>query len=373
MRILFLSPINSIFLHELSKRLIERCNATIFILDLFNDVFVNAQDNDIRYIKVKKKPNRLIRNLLFIKNVIKYRSYIKRADLKFDICNIHYVDSRYIFIINFFKKRIPKLFASIYGADFYYYKKYKFFLTRILDKADKITFTNEFMEMNFLKEFEQYREKTTILHFGLSNLELLNKFYNDNRTLYKKKLNFPLDKKIVLCGYSSSPFHQHLKVINSLVKVETSIWDKVFLVFPMTYGGYADQVSKVKEALSHTRFDFAILENYLSDEDIASLRFATDIMLNVPVYDQLSGTLQENIFIGNTVIAGTWLPYKVFDDMGVDYIKVDSIENVGIVLKENIESVRIINKQKNKEIIWNFSNWDICLQKWINLYTQKIS
>lgn len=373
MRILLLSPVKNIFLYELCSRLLKKPEFEIYILDIFNGVFINVREHDIRYYKIPKRPNRILRNIRAISNVIKYRRYFLKQRLFFDVANIHYVDSRYVFFIKFLKKRAKKLIASVYGADYYFYKKYHFTLKYILKRCDRITFANPKMESAFHNDFKGFVGKTTDIHFGLSSLENLSKFNKSNQLEFKAKLGFPSNKKAVMIGYSSSPFHQHLEVIEALNRLKPDLKEQIYLVVPMTYGGYTEQIRKVNQSLDKAGFEFKIFEKYLSEEEIVALRYATDIMLNLPVYDQLSGTFQENLFVGNIIIAGDWLPYSTFDELGADYIKVKSITEVTDALSNIIKTKPNINIEQNRKIIWEFSNWGSCLMNWVSIYTERNS
>jgi len=108
----------------------------------------------------------------------------------------------------------------------------------------------------------------------------------------------------------------------------------------------------------------------MPDREIALIRKASDVFINVQVTDQFSGSMQEHLFAENVVITGDWLPYKTLDERGVFMRKVSSVDDVGrelLHVAHNLDSLRK-NCLINPDIIWELSSWEKNIQSWVGLY-----
>ncbi len=142
----------------------------------------------------------------------------------------------------------------------------------------------------------------------------------------------------------------------------------------MTYGNnnilkYSESIIEVFQG---SGIEHKILSTYLTDNEVAHLRNASDIMIQLQPTDQLSGAMQEHMFAENVVITGSWLPYQVLEDEGVYFRKVDTIPQINndlLYCLKHLEEEQ--QKAKgNKEIIYSLSSWPVNIEKWNNLYVK---
>jgi len=101
------------------------------------------------------------------------------------------------------------------------------------------------------------------------------------------------------------------------------------------------------------------------------LRLSTDIAVNIQVSDAFSATVQEQIFAGSIVIAGSWLPYSLLKEQGIYFVETgpdslaESIENC--IAEFKVSQAECIN---NRERIRILSSWQSAVTDWVNIYSE---
>ncbi|MEW6528197.1 MAG: glycosyltransferase, partial [Spirochaetota bacterium] len=368
MKITFVSNNISIFIEELIENLRKTNSFNIYNLFIYHKPNEYILENNLNYNLYAAKLN--FRNdivkdkiLGFPIKIFKYFviKRIIREQLKCDILHIQYLSPTNRFFWKSFKKISQKIVITIWGSDFYQAtNKTKKKLKKMIKECDAITFTNPIMVNDFLNYYKDIdlSNKIHVIPFGLKVLDILkNKLIISEQA--RKDLGFPQNKIVLVVGYSSNPIHQQAKIINLLNTLDPIYKDKLFLVLPMTYGN--DEYRSIIEKLLFTsEIKSTILKEFMSYENIAKLRVATDIMINLPITDQFSGTMQEHMYAGSIVITGSWLPYHIFWEKGV-YAEIistmDNLTNKLLYVLENLNELRDKTK-KNKKIIWELSSWE---------------
>ena len=77
---------------------------------------------------------------------------------------------------------------------------------------------------------------------------------------------------------------------------------------------------------------------------------------------------------GSVVITGNWLPYQVLRDLGVYFIGIDHLTDIGetlVTCLENLDQEKIQCKN-NPEIIYDTSSWNNTINSWIKLYSKQM-
>ncbi len=296
----------------------------------------------------------------------------------YDVCHIHSLDATYGPLIGILSKKAKHIVISVYGSELYdsLWKYFRILQRQLIDRAEVITFTNPRTSIDFLKVFgDRYRTKIRVIGLGTTPLEKINELIDEPRTDSRVKLGLPQNSIVVTCGYCGQSLHQHLKMLASIRNVSPSLPDNLFLVFPMTYGATPEYRNLVMRALADSGFRYKIFDMFMSDDDVARLRRATDIMINVPETDQFSGSMQEHVYAGNVVINGSWLPYDLLYDNGVFALKATTVDEVGLLLVNAIENYQVLaaRSQKGKDAIWALTSWEANTPKWIELYRELAS
>lgn len=302
---------------------------------------------------------------------IKYSRILKlvKSIGHYDIANVHFVQPYLPLFWKEIKKKAEKTILSVWGSDFYRVgHQTRRRLYKIFKECDAITFTNEQSRRDFISYYNDFENKSRVCSFGLETLEIIKRTEAEKNEI-KKKFLIGDNKIVISCGYASTAGQQHEKIINVIKELDASISGKCMFVFPMTYG---DKIyrSKIEQKLIKSGIDYRILKDFMSYEDIAWLRLITDIMVHIPVTDQFSGSMQEILFAGNIVITGDWLPYRVLYEKGVFLLSTNAPENLSDVLVYAIENLKELKKRtnKNQDIIWNLSSWEVNAGKWLELY-----
>ncbi len=289
---------------------------------------------------------------------------------KYDIINIHYISSITTIFWKQMKKKAKCTVLSFWGSDFYQSTdSHKSKMNRMLNECDNITFTSNGMLNEVSKYYNDYKEKMSINRFGLDTLELLDKLEEKDMNLFRIKFSIPKDKTIVMCGYSSTPYHRHKDIIHTLTEIDDTILSKCFFIFPMTYGNkkYRNEIISL---LSATSFNSLVLDEFLTPMENACLRKTSDILINLPLSDQFSGSMQETLYAENIVLTGSWLPYEELLSQGIYMHSIEAFNNFSeelIFIVKNLNSFKL-KTSKNKEIIRTFSHWSNTIDCWRDLY-----
>ena len=140
----------------------------------------------------------------------------------------------------------------------------------------------------------------------------------------------------------------------------------------MTRGADTNYIEKVKQALGNSGYEFTLLSGrYLSDKEIAQIRNATDIVLQLSLFDGFSRSIIECLCAKSVVIYGNWLGYEQYmgpsSYMGVE---VSSIENGITKLVEVVNNIDSFSPilEKNHEFGRHHTMWSECIKDWVNVY-----
>jgi glycosyltransferase involved in cell wall biosynthesis len=363
MKALIIGNYKSVFAKELQSELAIR-GVDIYLLDfetlkLYKDENIVDEGYSRSFDKYHKLPKiHMIYRMYYISKFL-------RSNF-FDVVNIHTARVIYTSILPFLTKQ--KLVVTIYGSDFY---RMGFRVRKIqkmlYKKADAITFTNPLTKQGFLEYYQDFKDKSIVCRFGLKTLDFIDKNRDKDRLYIKEHLGYSLDKIIVTCGYNATNGQQHEKIIENIVKLNSKILDKIQFIFPMTYGDSAHK-EKIKKMLQETSLDYKVLEDFLFGDDNANIKLCSDVMVNILKTDSFSGSMQEFLYANNIVITGSWLPYELFDQLGVYYHKIDSSEMLADKLTEVLGNLNKTKTKKNIQIIRSLSSWDNNIQSWIDAY-----
>jgi len=364
MKVLLIANSKVVFGRELQTQLVQR-NINAALLDFeFLSLVDSDQNNDFKYSNLFNKFRKIPKLSMFFR-----MWYIKKViqDNRFDVINIHISRWPYLMILPWLTRR--RFVITFYGSDFYRTSDFtKKIQINLYKQADALTFTNPNTKKSFLEYYKKFQSKSYVCRFGLQTLNFINKNKNKDRQEIKKDLGYSTDKIIITCGYNSTKEQQHDIMIDSICKLPKNVLNSAQFIFPMTYGDTAHK-EKVKLKLNSMNFDYIVLEDFLYTDKNANIKLASDIMINILETDSFSGSMQEFLYANNVVITGNWLPYQVFDDAGVEYIKIDNINELSRTLERAISSgSKLFDTTKNTKIISDLSLWDNTIEKWISVY-----
>lgn len=301
----------------------------------------------------------------FIKNANRVKKIIGPCDT----INYHFTHYSFALFDVLFNSSAKKI-ASIWGSDLYKATGLKRHLNWFFYKrCQVVTATNVKALSEFQRVYPKHSGNYCVNTFGLVLLDYLEN--QSGKNLYED-VSGKFDKTVCL-GTNASPFQNHLKVIDSIANIDRAILSKQFFILPMTYPKNALYITQVKEALKKANISFLIIDEYMTLEQLADLRRATDILIQVQDTDQLSGAMQEAIYAGAEVITGEWLPYEVFSDLGVRLEKVSSLSEVGSKLTSILrkDPMPLVEFQTRSDAIYKLSSWKVATEKWVALMHER--
>ena len=381
LKILILGNISSTFILNYVKELKAKMNCEI---DIFTEP-IQSQEKEyvkqfIRYFdniyEISKYNNEIINRIPKIRGILQIKNIANQIDNlgNYDICHIHYLSIEYGYLYKQIRNRCKKLIISIWGSDFYRTnwreKKVQY---NIIKYADRITFITKQTKEEFRKYFKKIdKDKLKIKKFGSTPLGILRNIEHISKKDCKKSFDISANSIVVTCGHNASQGNEHIKIIKSIEIVKHKLPDNILFLFPFTYGCVRKYFLKVKGLLDKSNLNYRVLTDFLSDYEVAQLRKASDIMINLPISDQLSGSMQESLYTGTIVITGDWLPYKILEEKGIFMLKVSSVGEVGEKLLYSVNNLRNLKEscKGNSQIIWNISSWDKNINDWIQMYKE---
>lgn len=308
--------------------------------------------------------------------------FLLRCEKKYDVIQFKWLKNTIIlsslFIGGFGKRRIGMFWGGELESQklFFSKKVYLYFLSKFSKQMDQLVYLTE-ESYEKLKKVISEPEKLTQALYGSSILkELQNAESEERGSNYKSKWGIDSSKTTIGIGYSGKDIHQHFEVIETL-RNDADFWKRkeefVFLL-PMTYGAGKAYVEKVTRQLKEYNFQFKIIQEKMSDIEVAEIRMATDIFIQVTKFDGRSSSVIEYIMAGSVMISGNWLPYKVFKDRDLYFHEVAQIpgsELPGLVLyiRNNFDSERSRAFQNREK--WGFNEtWEGVIPDWLAIYKQ---
>jgi len=362
------------FVENLSAELVKQ-NYEVHILDHEQHILVNYNKNSsqqlIKFLPSIVPYTRSFYRLFLLKQIDKkYKHIFSKLTGKYDVTFILYHFDKLNKYANLISKTSNRLVISYAGSDFLNVSdSIKEENRQLLDEAHTIAFNNPYMKEDFIKHYDNYREKIKITGFGLSNLSIIAKL-KKQESLFKTKtlLSIPTNKIVISVGYTGDERHRHLDFFKLIKDVPKIIKDRLFFIMPMTYINSDTYIKRVSQEAEKQSLSYKIFDKRLSDNDICRIRLATDIAIHIASMDQSSASMLEHIFSGNVVIAGNWLPYKFWDDLGIysHRIKEDNLLDTLLFVLNNLDEERT-KSQQNEKIISNSYSWEARIKKWVDV------
>lgn len=374
-RVLLIGDGNSIFVTSYALWLKRKC--ADFQVDVFSTSVIREENTVFfdRVFSIEHYPHfyfinkyKGIRRILLISI---YRKVLKDLP-EYDFVHFQFISPLRFSLINLFhSKTKSKIILSIWGSDLYKLNPVdKITFKNICLKADKISMANPQTIAYFKATFNWKKDNIRECRFGLSPLENIKELSIDKMAC-KRELGWNTDKLAVVIGYNAAQGQQHLKILEQLSHDQIiSLKDQIMLVIPLSYGGSASYKSEIISAVKKLPFEYIVYQQYLSDFEIACLRKASDIMIQLQVKDQFSGSMQEHLFAGNVVVTGKWLPYKSMKDSGIYFEDVEELTDLKAILPEIIRNFRQYQEKTiyNEVKIAELSLWGNNIKNWVELY-----
>jgi glycosyltransferase involved in cell wall biosynthesis len=249
---------------------------------------------------------------------------------------------------------------------------YRWYLKKFLRKVDLVINSSAFNE-KLTSEYDFLNGHTHDALFGSAALEQLHELTrSENKSGSKQKLGIDSTKVTVMIGYSGKEIHNHIPIMNCLKETE-EFKNRLHILAPMTRGGNPAYIDKVRDTLEKSGYSYTLLHGtFLSDTDVARLRNATDMTLQLSEYDGFSRSIVECMGAGSILIYGDWLNY---DDRltqeGLKGIKVSQIRDItpkisGFLADPEKYQQDCISNQNN---VSENNLWKNCINDWVKAYS----
>jgi hypothetical protein len=310
---------------------------------------------------------RKIRRPWLLKKFLRDRRHV------YQIIHVLYCIQDLMIVGKALRKATPRLILTVFGSDFMQLDGWKHrFMRKVYVSADFITTNNTQSIEKIRTTYGIPGSRMKLCRFGFSNLNEIRKLQGISKQESRRQLGIPGDKTVVCIGYNYDPIQQHLPVLQSIIENNSlmSMQEKLFFIIPMTYGTDAAYRCKLLQALQNFPFRHMTIEQFLSTEDLAHLRRATDILVQVQQSDSFSASTQEHMFAGNLLITGKWLPYGDLEQAGIYFRNIGGAEEAGAELSwclGNLES-ELEKCRANSDSIYMLSSWESNIGSWADLY-----
>jgi hypothetical protein len=305
-----------------------------------------------------------------------YRFYLYKKLIAimhdYDIIHFHFLSYDSYFLARQFKKKSKsKIILSIWGSDMYrLHSVLENCFVKTCRNADRITFTNKKSLEHFQDRYHWKKNNLSVIAFGLAPLEYM-KEITMSKVECKERLSWNKDKLAITIGYNMAVAQQHLSILTQLEnKKITAFHNKIELILPITYGGDKNYKRQILSKLNQLPFEYKVYDEFLGDEIVAHIRKASDVMLQLQITDQFSGSMQEHLFARNVVITGSWLPYDTLKEKGSYFIEIDKVEDLNDVLPDVINNFSTYEQRttNNPGVITELSSWGKNIKQWAEMY-----
>lgn len=297
----------------------------------------------------------------------------------YDIIQCHWIVPPVVLATRL-KDHCDRLYATFWGGEYHHMhilysnRLYKYYLKKYLASLDCIINSPVFYK-RLLNIFPDLKCNFHEGHLGSEPLGILCELMKtETKKDSKIKMGIPTDKISILVGYSGKKLHQHLDIIQSLNHC-SSLHSGIHFLLPMTRGASADYINEVETALSKTPYTFTLIKDcFMSDQEIARLRNATDIVLQLSTTDGFSRSIVECLCAGSILIYGGWLKYEQYmKNEGYKGIAVESIADAcktltGIV--GNLSKYEELYGQ-NSQMGIKKNLWQECIKDWVSIYNRE--
>lgn len=378
MKILIIGNANSFWIKEYVEYILPGSDNEVFIAgkSVVNKEFKDFYNKNNINILETNHGTFLFDRIPKLKTLVNmYRKVKKEADNgMFDVIHIHSVPSN--FMVTFLNKFIvrfgKRIVCTFWGSDLLSKTKEQLMKAiPCLDKAKCISYSSDGMDRYFHDVFgDIYNDKIVRAKFGISIYDVIDKVKSHkSKDECKEFFGIEKDKISVMIGYNGSIRQNHLKVINELSTLDNETLNKLNIVIQLSYGLTSDEYRQnIIDEISKINVKHVIIDDFLNKEKSAMLRNATDIFIHAQESDAFSASIQECVYAGSVLINPEWIVYKEFDDIGIDYIKYRSFNELPLIIKDISDgNVNIYNADKVKELYEKYS-WNAVKKDWLKLY-----
>lgn len=398
-KVLLLGNSHSVFIKDFCMEVLDKNEVKTTILSkCYSRRYLDSyQRENVSIINWPKALVQGIRKNFSFRHLFEYISGIVKVNWEIalrvgvDVIFVHYVHPFSLLYFYLPWKKAQKRILVFWGSDILQISEENLkLLPLFLRQSTDIIFMIQNQYEYFQEKLgHKYDEKVHVLNFGNGLLNRIDKINSEyNRKQCKKKFGFPEDKIIVHVGYNANTNQQHNKMIKSIVKctqssMENELREKLKFVFHISYGqedNFEIYMNELKSIMDKAFLDYAFVDTYFQDDELAMFRKTCDIFLYGNKTDALSASPLEYIYAGAVFVYPKWL-YNNYDELlnegNILHYVYDDFDELGKVfhkcLKEYVE--KAVNDaefenidSKGRKIIRDTISWEVLAPKWRSLY-----
>lgn len=378
MRILISTIYNGSFAYI--PDLVEAFNKRGFVCDVYDIAECKLIQNNLKSDKylINKKVLHILHRLQLTKTESFLRKYLnlkfyQRFKNNYDILTIHYIFLAYYDYIELIKIFSKKTVAVAWGSDIYrindndYHK-----LSHIINSIDYFIANKPMVEYLASKKAEvKNSTKTRHLFIVSKSIDNLAKLMDEETKEHsKEQLGIPKDTFTISFGYNASVLQQHEFFIEILKNIRKELPNNTFILLQMTYRedreNYIDNIDKQLKSIG---LNYKIFRNFLNEKEVLRIRRISDVTINIQTTDVLSSSIREHLFAQNVLIVGDWLPYGIYTEMDIYYLKT-SLNNLGTTITDCIKNFEEhkLKVKKNKDLIYEKLSFEKNIDEWVDFY-----
>lgn len=149
----------------------------------------------------------------------------------------------------------------------------------------------------------------------------------------------------IICSYNGYISHRHRIIIEAVAKNKSVLPKNYQLVFPMTYGAKDEYVEELRLLCESSGLNAVFITSFLTNEQMAYLHMITDLFIEIQPTDAGNAFMIEALFARNQIITGSWLNYYHFEQFGIPYHLIDSVEDLPNMIN------KVLTNQIEKPIV----------------------
>lgn len=315
---------------------------------------------------------RTARGFKFLWFVARNRGLLARLEGGYDAVHVFYLSATWGVLAGGLARKAERLVVTVFGSDVYRTTAWlRPWQRRLLQRADRVTASNADTLEAARRIASIDPARCSIVRFGLRPLDHIERLrVEGDRAHHKRAVGIAPERVVVVAGYNASPHQQHAAIIDALKALGVERTKRIEVLLPMTMGGHTAYIRDIETRMKGSGLAYRLITRLMTDEEVARLRLATDIMVQVQPTDQLAGAMQEHLAAGSVVLTGSWLPYGVLREAGVRFWTVDARDEVRdalvTIMKELPE--RTSECSGNARCIHELSSWSVTAPRWSALY-----
>jgi hypothetical protein len=150
----------------------------------------------------------------------------------------------------------------------------------------------------------------------------------ESRDKLKSKYGIDANKKCIQVGYSSAIGQNHLKILEQIHQLPQEHKGNLAVFVPLSYNAEGDYIANLLNEIKKMDFQILPILEYISDEEMLAIVSACEVFIAMRENDALNAAMIESLYAGNLVVTGSWLPYGVYDRKKLEFVSLDSIEEL---------------------------------------------